>query len=103
MKLRRKMQKSVQAHCEKMLTDAQRQAERESIEKIEAYKKYEKHVYRRIEKERQAAASSTGKKMPDHSHLEKELDQAIKQLQTELLAIEMKLQDALLISRKQYF
>jgi len=41
--------------------------------------------------------------MPDHSHLEKELDQAIKQLQTELLEIEMKLQDALLISRKQYF
>jgi len=37
-----------------MLTDAERKAVRESIAKIEAYKKYEKHIYRRIEKERAA-------------------------------------------------
>jgi hypothetical protein len=33
-----------------MLTDAERKAERESIAKIEYYKKKEKHVYREIEK-----------------------------------------------------
>lgn len=37
-----------------MLRDAERKAERESIVKIEAYKKHEKHVYRRIEQERAA-------------------------------------------------
>jgi hypothetical protein len=35
-----------------MMIDAERQAEKDSIVKIESYKKYEKHVYRRIEKER---------------------------------------------------
>lgn len=54
MKSKRRTQKNVQSHCEKMLTDAERQAERDSITKIEAYKKYEKHVYRRIEQERAA-------------------------------------------------
>lgn len=37
-----------------MLTDAERKAERESIAKIEYYKKKEKHVYREIEKQRAA-------------------------------------------------
>lgn len=37
-----------------MLRNAERKAERESIALIEAYKKHEKHVYRRIEKQREA-------------------------------------------------
>ena len=48
-----------------MLTDAERKAERESIAKIETYKKYEKHVYRRIEKER----ASDSKKQHNHEPL----------------------------------
>lgn len=52
MKSKRRQQKNVQSHCEKMMIDAERQAEKDSIVKIESYKKYEKHVYRRIEKER---------------------------------------------------
>jgi len=54
---------------------------------IEAYKKYEKHVYRRIEKERAASQDQEH----DHSHLEKELEGCIKDLQKELLDIEMEL------------
>ena len=82
-----------------MLTDAERKAERESIAKIETYKKYEKHVYRRIEKER----ASDSKKQHNHEQLEAELDNQIRDLQADLLEIEMKLQDALLISRKLFF
>lgn len=54
MKLRRRNQKNVHRHCEEMLRNAERKAERESIALIEAYKKHEKHVYRRIEKQREA-------------------------------------------------
>jgi len=35
-----------------LLVDAERNAERDSIKSIESYKKYEKHAYRKIEKER---------------------------------------------------
>jgi hypothetical protein len=41
-----------------LLREAERKAERESIVLIEAYKKVEKHRYRLIEKERQAAAET---------------------------------------------
>jgi len=37
-----------------------------------------------------------------HDHLEKELEVRIRELQAELLEIEMKLQDALLASRKTF-
>ena len=57
-----------------MLTDAERKAERESIAKIETYKKYEKHVYRDIEKER----ASDSKKQHNHEPLEAELDNIAK-------------------------
>merc|ERR1712127_746777 len=82
-----------------MLKGAERKAEMESIAKIEAYKKIEKHVYRRIERERAADVDKTC----DHSHLQDELDQNIRDLQSDLLEIEMKLQDALLIARKSFF
>lgn len=99
MKQKRKNQKNVQRHCEQMLRDAERKAERDSIQKIEAYKKIEKHVYRRIEREREMDQERT----IDHSHFETELDNKIVELQSELLEIEMKLQDALVTSRKQFF
>ena len=35
-----------------MLVDAERKAEKDSIALIQAYKKIEKHTYRKIEKER---------------------------------------------------
>lgn len=53
MKIKRKQQKNVIKHCRQMLIDAERKAERESIALIEAYKKIEKHAYRKIDRERQ--------------------------------------------------
>lgn len=99
MKQKRKQQKTVMKHCMQMLVDAERKAERESIAKIEAYKKIEKHVYRRIEREREATAE---RPIPEHDKMEGELDAKILELQSELLEIEMKLQDALGASRKTF-
>ena len=82
-----------------MLRDAERKAEKESIVKIEAYKKHEKHVYRRIEQERAADSD----KQLNHEHHERELKKRIDELQSELLEIEMKLQDALQKARKEFF
>ena len=82
-----------------MMIDSERQAEKDAIVKIEAYMKYQKHVYRRIEKERAERADPSEQL---HDHLEKELEVRIRELQAELLEIEMKLQDALLASRKTF-
>lgn len=98
MKQKRKNQKNVHRHCEQMLRDAERKAERDSIALIEAYKKIEKHVYRRIERERDGDPDRT----IDHRPLKDELDKKISELQSELLEIEMKLQDALKISFKAF-
>ena len=83
-----------------MLKDAERKAERDSIAKIEGYKKHEKHVYRRIEAERKAAADEN--RVVNHDNVEAELEKQIRDLQSDLLEIEMKLQDALFISRKSF-
>lgn len=69
------------------MKDAERKAEKESISKIEAYKKFEKHVYRRIEKDR----VSDEKKNIKYDYLESELDKAIRDLNVDLLDIEIKL------------
>ena len=82
-----------------MLIDAERKAERQSIALIEAYKKVEKHAYRKIEKERAEMADRPPIKA--HLDMEDELNEKILNLQSELLEIELKLQDALLASRKQ--
>lgn len=100
MKQKRRQQKAVHKHCSQMLIDAERKAERESIALIEAYKKVEKHAYRKIERERKETEE---RPIKAHSDMEKELNQKILDLQSELLEIELKLQDALLVSRKQLF
>lgn len=87
-------------YCKQMLTDAERKAERESIAKIEAYKKQEKQVYRRIEKER-AAADKKDVEL-NHDHFEASLESHIKQLQSELLEIEINLQEALKEATKKF-
>ena len=81
------------------MRDTERKAEKDSISKIEGYKKYQKHVYRRIEKER----LGDPKPKINHSHLESELSTCIRELTNELLEIEINLQDALLTSRKAFF
>jgi len=98
MKIKRRNQKNVDRHCTQMLTDAERLAEKKSISKIEAYKKIEKHVYRRIEKERAADPERT----INHESYEDDLDTKILELQSDLLEIEMKLVDALFSSSKLF-
>lgn len=82
-----------------MMNEAERTAERDSIAKIEAYKKVEKHAYRRIIRER--AATQT-RPIKEHQQLQVELNGRIEELRSELLEIEMKLQDALTNSRKMF-
>lgn len=88
MKQKRRQQKAVHKHCTQMLIDAERKAERESIALIEAYKKVEKHVYRKIERER---ADMQDRPIKAHLDMEQELNQKILDLQSELLEIELKL------------
>ena len=49
MKLENKQKNKVIAFCLEKLTQAEREAERESIAKIDEYRKREKHIYRAIE------------------------------------------------------
>jgi hypothetical protein len=67
---------------------------------IEAYKKHEKHIYRRIEKERASAAKKDTE--TNHDDLETELDDLIKELQSQLLEIEINLQEALKLALKSF-
>ena len=83
-----------------MLIDAERKAERDSIAMIEAYKKVEKHAYRRIDVER---GEIQDRPIGGHDKIEEDLDNKIQDLQGQLLEVEMKLQDALINSRKLFF
>lgn len=68
MKRERKKQKAVITHCTQMLVESERKAERDSIAKIEAYKKIEKHAYRRVEADR----AKENRPIPDPHHDEVE-------------------------------
>jgi hypothetical protein len=87
-------------YCRDTMTQAERKAEQDSILKIEEYKKHEKHIYRRIEKERASAAKRDVE--TNHDDLEVELDGRIKTLQKDLLEIEIVLQDALKTAQKNF-
>ncbi len=87
-------------YCRDTMTQAERKAEQDSIAKIEEYKKHEKHIYRRIEKERAQAAKRDVE--TNHDDLEVELEEKIKTLQKELLEIEIVLQDALKTAGKSF-
>ena len=78
------------------MTAAERQAERESIGKIDEYKKSEKHIYRAIENQRRMENDGP---LPDYSDQESKLQELVEVLHGELLDIEIKLQNALKISR----
>ena len=101
MKTKHKQKTQIIKYCREMLTEAERKAERESIQKIEAYKKHEKHIYRRIEKERENAAKRDV--ATNHDDLETELDQLIKELYSQLLEIEINLQEALKLALKSFY
>lgn len=89
------------AFCREKMTLAERNAEKESISKIEAYKKEEKHMFREINKLR-AEMRDTGKQV-DYSFYETKLQECIVVLKGDLLDIEMALQQALEQARSQFF
>jgi hypothetical protein len=87
-------------YCRDTMNQAERKAEQDSIIKIEEYKKHEKHIYRRIEKEKVIAKKKDQE--INHDDLEVELEGFIKNLQKELLEIEIILQDALKSALKTF-
>ena len=69
---------------------AERNAEKESISKIEEYKRKEKHILRRIKSEIDAMKEDSGKPI-DYDSAENELLRLIETLKGDLLDIEMAL------------
>ena len=76
------------------MSEAEREAEKQSISQIELYKKEEKKVFREIEK---LKADQTDK--IDFRPFETALKQSIEKLRINLMDIEIKLQQALTESR----
>ena len=72
------------------LSNAERNAEEESIEKINQYQKFQKQMYREIERQR-----SKEDQLFDGTKYETELLTRVVELKNELLEIEIKLQSAL--------
>jgi len=52
MKQKNKEKNQIIKYCTERLREAERKAERDSIAKIEEYKKFQKRVYRQIEQEK---------------------------------------------------
>jgi len=95
-------------YCSSELRDAELKAEQDSIVKIEAYKKKEKHVYREIEqclaKNEQLRRENRADMIrePDFDGEEAKLTQYQTTLYGELMDIEINLQEALDTSRKTF-
>ena len=90
MKMKNKEKNQVIEYCISKLVDAERKAEQDSIAKIEEFKKFRKHVYRKIE-----ADKATEQKEPDYDAEQDKLEIKLKELQVVLLDIEVKLQEVL--------
>ena len=99
MKVANKKKKKVIAFCLEQLQNAERTAERQSIAKIDEYRKKEKHIYRAIETKRRLDNDGP---LPNYDNDEKDLLDSIEMLNGELMDIEIKLQNALKISTGQF-
>lgn len=71
------------------LNQAQRASEKESIGKIEEYKKTQKHIFRAIEKDK------LNEVVPQYDQHQGQLDKHIETLRETLMDIEIKVQHAL--------
>ena len=96
-KNKQKEKKKILAFCEKKMREAERNAEVESIRKIEAYKKSEKHIFREINKKRLEMQDS-GRPV-EYDVYEGKLLQLIETLKGDLLDIELALQQAIETAR----
>lgn len=81
---------------------AERNAEKESIGKIEEYKRKEKHILRRIKSEIENEKDENSKPV-NYDSYENELLRLIETLKGDLLDIEMALQQALESARSGFF
>ena len=100
MKLQNRQKLKVIDFCLAQLNESERQAERESIAKIDEYRKAQKHMYRDIESLRQMENDNA---YPDYDSKEAELKKMLATLESELMEIEVKLQQALKTSREKFF
>ena len=72
------------------MDEAQSKAEAESIKLLDDYRRYEKHVYRKLKHDKEHTDIA-----PKYDEIEKDLDEKINKLREGLLDIELSLQQAL--------
>lgn len=89
--------------CESKMRDAERLAERQSIQKIEMYQKAEKHIFRDIFKKRSQHAADGDEHFEYYSGQENKLVSLIYTLKGDLMDIEMALQQTLDSAKGQFF
>lgn len=92
-----KKKKNAILYCEEELRKTEREAEKDSISLIEAFKSRRKHKIAQLEKERNSH------QQPDYDKYEEELLKDIDQLEDQLLDVEMKLQDCLGQDTQSFF
>jgi hypothetical protein len=97
MKRKNKEKNQVISFSKQKMTAAERQAEHDSIAKINVYQKTKKQIYKKIERE---LANTVQVKFDVY---EGQLIEMIGVLRSDLLDIEIKLQDALSKARKEFF
>ena len=85
------------------MRDAERLAERQSIQKIEMYQKAEKHIFRDIFKKRSQQAADGDEHFEYYSGQENKLISLIYTLKGDLMDIEMALQQTLDSAKGQFF
>ncbi len=84
-----KEKKKILIFCRQKMTQAERDAEKESIQKIEAYQKKEKHMFREIDRLR--SKNDASGHMVDYTPYEEKLTELNNELKGDLLDIEMAL------------
>ena len=93
MKVLNKEKRRIVIFCEQVLKDAEREAERESINFIQGFESKKKHVYRKLDSLRTH---------DDNDQYEEGLLKDIEQLEDDLMSVEMKLQESLAESTTNY-
>lgn len=99
--MKHREKKRIIQFCKEKMEQAERNAERESIQKIEEYKKAEKHMFREMNKKR-VQANDAGTVL-DYTSYETKLQDLIVELKGALLDIEMALQQSLDSARASFF
>ena len=97
-KIKNRKKKEIQKFCLEKMKQAERKAEKESISLIELYKKEEKRVFRALEKQQRDDSQNK----IDFGKPEEALKEQISELQANLMDVEIKLQQALTVSKNAF-